>query len=252
MTEYESLKFYPSGDCAVVMEFENTINPVINRRIREVIYVLEKESIQGIVECIPTYRSILFVYDPTIISYYQLIARIKDADEKRKESILPLPMVTEIPTIYGGEYGPDLEHVAKHAKLSVDEVIEIHSSTNYLIFMLGFTPGFPYLGGMSNRIATPRLKVPRERIVGGSVGIADNQTGIYPIDSPGGWQLIGRTPLKLFEQKRQEPVLLKAGNYLRFVPISIDEYRKIEEEVKQDIYIANTYPLEIGGEQNRN
>ena len=144
--------------------------------------------------------------------------------------------VVEIPTIYGGEYGPDIEFVAEHNNISIDEVIEIHSSRNYLIYMLGFTPGFPYLGGMSEKIETPRLKTPRTKIPAGTVGIAGKQTGIYPIDSPGGWQLIGRTPVKLYDPFADPPVLLNSGDYLRFVPIDETEYKSILKQIEENKY----------------
>jgi len=141
--------------------------------------------------------------------------------------------VTEVPTIYGNEYGPDLEFVAKHNGLTPEEVVQIHAGTAYLIYMLGFMPGFVYLGGMSPKIATPRLETPRIKIPGGSVGIAGSQTGIYPAESPGGWQLIGRTPLKLFDPYRQPPALLQAGNYVTFVSITPQEFARIKGEVEQ-------------------
>lgn len=149
---------------------------------------------------------------------------------------LPPAMVVHIPVCYGGEYGLDLETVAKHNGISVDEVINIHADTDYLIYMMGFTPGFPYLGGMSEKIATPRLEVPRRKIPVGSVGIAGAQTGVYSMETPGGWQLIGRTPVRLFDSSKQNPILLQAGNYVRFVRITEAEYQMIEAEIKQGIY----------------
>jgi len=137
--------------------------------------------------------------------------------------------IVEIPVCYGGEYGPDLEIVAKHNQLTADEVIKIHSDELYLIYMIGFAPGFPYLGGLSDKIATPRRQSPRLKIPAGTVGIAGNQTGVYPIETPGGWQLIGRTPLKLFNPESSTPTLLKAGNYIRFIPISPNEYEQLLE-----------------------
>lgn len=211
------------------MEFGNEIHPQNNRCIREVVHMLEAEKIKGIIEWVPTYRSILIIYNPLIISYKKLIECLQELEKKKKGTDLPPPFVIKIPVLYGGEYGPDLEKVAAHNNLSEEEVIRIHSEKEYLIYMLGFTPGFPYLGGMSEKVATPRLKKPREKIPAGSVGIAATQTGIYPIDSPGGWQLIGRTPVRLFDPENKEPFLLKAGNYLKFVPISVDRYRKIEQ-----------------------
>lgn len=126
-------------------------------------------------------------------------------------------------------FGIDIKNVASYNNLTVDEVIKIHTSREYLIYMLGFTPGFPYLGGMDERIATPRLEVPRTKIYGGSVGIAGSQTGVYPIDSPGGWQIIGRTPLKLYDENREEQILLRAGDFIKFVPITLDEFIEIEK-----------------------
>lgn len=241
---YREARYLPSGDCALIMELGNEINPEINRRIREICYLIEKEEIEGVVEWVPTYRSIMIVYNPLVIEYSRLVNRLKGIEKESGEASFPPPLVIEIPTVYGGEFGPDIEYVASYNGLNVEDVINIHSSTNYLIYMLGFTPGFPYLGGMSSKIATPRLETPRERIPGGSVGIAGNQTGIYPIESPGGWRLIGRTPLKLFDTRREEPVLLKPGNYLRFKPITREEYGEIREQVEAGTYSVRSYPLE--------
>ena len=132
---------------------------------------------------------------------------VKAGEEKKK--------VYEIPVCYGGEYGPDLENIAEHAGLSVEEVIKIHSSRDYLIYMLGFLPGFCYLGGLDERIHTPRLANPRIKISAGSVGIGGSQTGIYPLDSPGGWQLMGMTPVKTYDPEREVPILVEAGDYIR-------------------------------------
>lgn len=245
---YKKTKYIPSGDCGIVMEFGNEISVDINRKVREVVNSLEKEKINGIVEWIPTYRSIMLIYNPSIISYKQLLDRIKILEERHeKESFAP-PLVVEIPTVYGGSYGPDINYVAEYNNLSEEEVIKIHSGEDYLIYMLGFTPGFPYLGGMSGRIATPRLKNPREKIIGGSVGIAEKQTGIYPIDSPGGWQLIGKTPVKLFDPEKGV-FLLKAGDYIRFLPIDEKEYTEIEREVTKDKYKVKKYPMKKVGDQ---
>jgi len=141
--------------------------------------------------------------------------------------------------------GPDIENVAAHNKKTVEEVIKIHTSEEYLIYMLGFIAGFPYLGGMSKEIATPRLKSPRVKIDGGSVGIAGEQTGVYPVDSPGGWQLIGRTPLKLYDAEREKPVLLEAGQYIKFKSITQEEYDRIAKEVAENTYEYVVYDKEV-------
>lgn len=208
---------------------------------------LESNKIEGIVEVVPTYRSLMIHYDALTIGYDDLVKKLKSLEDKLEDISLPEPEVIVIPTVYGGEYGPDIENVAQHNGIAVEEVIKIHSSKEYLIYMLGFTPGFPYLGGMDEKIATPRLKSPRTKINKGSVGIAGSQTGIYPIDSPGGWQLIGRTPLKLYEPNREVPILLKAGNYIKFAPISESEYKVIEESLNNGTYKYKTYIKKNGG-----
>ena len=188
---YKQTKYLAAGDRALVMEF-GTPSEEINRKIRSM--ECDRKVPNGRhSETVPTYRSLMIHYDPIMDTMPFRQARSLEEQSNR-------PAVTrtyEIPTLYGGEFGPDIENVAKHNNLTVEQVIEIHTSRDYLIYMLGFTPGFPYLGGMDERIATPRLSTPRTKINAGSVGIAANQTGVYPIESPGGWQLIGRTPLKL-------------------------------------------------------
>ena len=155
---------------------------------------------------------------------------------------IPPSDVLEIPVLYGGEMGPDLAFVAQNAGISEEEVVKIHTSTEYLIYMLGFTPGFTYLGGMSDKIATPRLKQPRVKIPAGSVGIAGKQTGVYPVDSPGGWQLIGRTPVKMYDPDREVPILPQAGQYIKFKAVSQAEYDKIAEEVAKGTYKCASWP----------
>jgi inhibitor of KinA len=155
---------------------------------------------------------------------------------------MPLMEVVHIPVCYDVEFGVDLSYVADHNGLDHDQVVEIHSNTAYLVHMIGFLPGFPYLGGMSERIRAPRLETPRVKIPAGSVGIAGGQTGVYPIDSPGGWRIIGRTPVKLFDMDRRDPALLKASQYIKFEPISRDDFFQIEEAVK-----TGSYELKVTG-----
>jgi len=173
---------------------------------------------------------VLVCYDPLITDYDLLSSRL----EKLSKTVAPGKKsggrLVEIPVCYGGESGPDLSFVAEHAGRKEREVIYIHSSRDYRIYMLGFLPGFPYLGGLDKRIHTPRLTAPRTKIPAGSVGIGGEQTGIYPMESPGGWQLIGRTPLKLFDVNGAEPPLYEAGDTIRFIPITSEEYHKIRLE----------------------
>jgi KipI family sensor histidine kinase inhibitor len=228
----EGTRYLAAGDAALVVEFGDLIDPAINRRVRELCLAVDRARPDGVRDLVPTYRSLLVAYDPRVTTFDALRARLADLETDLATTPPPPPRVIEIPTAYGGEFGPDLQLVAEHAGLTVDEVVAIHSGTSYLVYMMGFSPGFTYLGGMSERIATPRLKTPRTAVPAGSVGIAQQQTGIYPVESPGGWQLIGRTPVSLFDPSRHPPVIVEAGDYIRFVPVARDEYTQIQESIR--------------------
>ena len=225
-----------AGDSSLLVEFGKEINPEINGQIASFVQLIREQQIEGIIDMIPTYCSLLINYDPRIILYDDIKNRIQDllkieiAGGERSKRIF------EIPVCYGGEYGPDLELIAKNAGLSEEEVIKIHSGTDYLIYMLGFLPGFTYLGGLDERIHTPRLPNPRIRIEAGSVGIGGSQTGIYPLDSPGGWNLMGKTPVRTYDPNRDPAILVEAGDYIRFVPIDEDEYKRIADLVERNEY----------------
>lgn len=242
---YEQARFLPMGDCALVMEFANEISKEVNARIRQTTKAIEK--IEGVIEVLPTYRSITIFYRPDQITYDELVTKLQTIREGNEEGV-SLSRRIEIPTVYGGEYGPDLAYVAQHASLSEEEVIRIHTGTDYLVYMLGFSPGFTYLGGLDARIATPRLESPRVKIPAGSVGIAGSQTGMYPSESPGGWQLIGRTPLKLYDPKKEPPVFIQAGDYIRYVAITESEYAEIEEQVNAGRYQVKMERMEGGAQ----
>lgn len=229
----EGVKLSPSGDCALVISFGNEISEALNLKVRSLKLATEKVGIPGIIEMTPTYCSLMVHYNPLEIGYSILIEKMLEINESLGDIDLPEPSVIEIPTLYGGAFGPDLENVASLNGLTTDEVIQIHASGQYRIFMLGFTPGFPYLGGMDDRIATPRLATPRTKIHAGSVGIAGSQTGVYPIDSPGGWQIIGRTPLALYDPERAEPILLKAGELIKFIPIDQETFDLLSSEASK-------------------
>ena len=234
----QEYKYFPSGDRGIMIEVGREISEDINRRIRQMVYCIRNRSIEGIVEIIPAYNTLLIIYNPIRNTYEELIEQLQKAWETMNEIQLPDQEVIHIPVLYGGIYGPDIDDVAAYNGLTSREIIDIHYGRDYLVYMLGFTPGFPYLGGMSERIATPRLDSPRERIPGGAVGIAGSQTGIYPIESPGGWRIIGRTPIRLFDPKRDSVFLLHAGNYIRFESIDEDTYKKISRKIEKDEYIV--------------
>ena len=219
----------PVGDRAISIDFGQVIDPTINRHIRQTIERIKELQLEGIIELVPTYCALLVEYDAMLYSYSEICNIIEPTlEEGMANTTNELVTVVEVPTVYGGEFGPDLSFVASHNHLSEDEVISIHSGTDYLVYMLGFIPGFTYLGGMDSRIATPRLSSPRTLIPAGSVGIAGEQTGTYPSDSPGGWQIIGRTPVTMYDMSKAQAALLKAGDYVRYVPIDESEFHRIK------------------------
>ena len=218
-------QFKPAGDSALVIIFGDRVDEEINKKVHAVANAIEKASPDWLIEVVPTYTSIYVYYDPLRLGYQEVLETIKPflSVEPKEEK----PRIVEIPTVYGGEFGPDIEFVEKHNGLSVDDVIEIHSKPLYRVYMLGFLPGFAYLGGMDERIATPRLEKPRLKVPAGSVGIAGKQTGWYAIESPGGWRLIGRTPLKTFDSTKSPPSIVHPGDYVKFVPIDEREFWEI-------------------------
>ncbi|MET1248494.1 5-oxoprolinase subunit PxpB [Sporolactobacillus sp. STCC-11] len=234
------MKIEPFGDQAVRVIFGNQIAPEIQLKINQFTLLFDREPFSGFIEYVPAYTNVVFYYNPIIViesgrkdisAQRQVIDYLKnvskrmddcaDNEEKRR--------VVHIPVCYGQDFGPDLEEVAAIHHFSTNEVIERHSAPKYLVYMLGFAPGFPFLGGLPEALATPRRATPRLKIAAGSVGIAGKQTGAYPLDSPGGWQIIGRTPVPLFTPKSDPPTLLSAGDLVKFDPISVQEYMRIKE-----------------------
>lgn len=223
---------YPCGDCAVTLQIGGEISEAVNREVVNVLASLRRVAIPGVCELVPTYSSICIHYDPLVLSYEALLNAIKQLKIQLSEDLAGgSGRIVEIPVCYGGEYGPDLSFVAEHNGLTPEEVVKRHGEGLYLVYMLGFLPGFAYMGGMDESIACPRLTSPRTKIPAGSVGIAGTQTGIYPLTSPGGWQLIGRTPLKMFSiNGEQTTFALSAGDRVRFVPITEETYREMEAD----------------------
>ncbi|CAB5111928.1 Allophanate hydrolase 2 subunit 1 (EC [Olavius algarvensis associated proteobacterium Delta 3] len=226
---FEKAYFRIAGDCGLLVEYGDAIDPAVNQKVRSMAIVVQNNMPDGVREIIPTYRSILIYYDPLITNPAMLKETLTDLESGLSEIKIPPPKVVEIPVCYGGDYGPDIEHVAQSHNLTLQEVIDLHSEPEYLIYMVGFTPGFPFLGGLPEVLHTPRLKTPRTLVPRGSVGIANGQTGVYPIASPGGWQLIGRTPISLFSPERSSPILYQAGDRIRFKPTSPSDYQRLSD-----------------------
>lgn len=230
--------FLHSADSAVTVSFGNEISEEINSCVTYLADKIAVKNIDGVVETIPAFSSLTVIYDPLKISSAKLIRKIKRLIPKKSISSSAKKTVYKIPVCYDGDFAPDIKNVMAHNALTKDDVIKLHTSRRYLIYMLGFLPGFAYLGGMDKRLVTPRLDSPRQEIFEGAVGIGGEQTGIYPVASPGGWQLIGKTPIKVYDKNRENPILYKAGDYIRFYSVSYDEYLVIEEQVKNGTYVV--------------
>lgn len=227
---YPSARYMPFGDNALLIELGNTINMELNKKVLCLSKAIEKTEIAGVEEVVPTYRSLLVRYNPLKTTYEQLVFQIKDIEETLQTTNTKTKGKTIIvPVVYGEEYGPDLAFVARFHRMTEDEVVKLHSNREYRVYMLGFVAGFPYLGEVPDEIATPRLETPRLKVPAGSVGIAEKQTGIYPCEAPGGWRIIGRTPLKLFNPNNQPPTIMEPGDIVKFEPISKEEFETIKQ-----------------------
>lgn len=229
MTKPDILTIEPLGDRALVVHLGSEIDLPTFRAVRSLAAQLAATPLEGMIEIVPAFTTITIYYDPLRTTEERLRSSLGVLAERLDSLPPPEPRIVEIPVCYGGEFGCDLEFVAQQAGLAPGEVIAIHAEGEYLVHMIGFAPGFPYLGGMSPRIAAPRRGSPRLKIPAGSVGIAGDQTGIYPLETPGGWQLIGRTPLALFRPHENPPTLLQAGDLVRFVPITPTQFRELSE-----------------------
>jgi inhibitor of KinA len=227
---YARARFRLAGDRGLLAEYGEGIDPEVNHKVRSLAALLDRDPLPGVAEIVPTYRSLLLVYDPMVTDPARLESSLGALEVRLPEIRIPEPRTVTIPVFYGGECGPDLAFVAASHGLAEEEVVRLHAEPAYPIYMIGFTPGFPFLGGLPEALHTPRLETPRTLVPAGSVGIANNQTGIYPVASPGGWRLIGRTPLRLFDPEREEPFLYRAGDRIRFRPISAGEYRRLSGE----------------------
>ena len=223
---------YLVGDRGLLLEFGDEISREINEKVRRMVLAIQAEAVGGIVETIPTYRSLLVIYNPVILPIQGLRERLTQIEEGLQQTPLHEPGLTRIPVVYGGIYGPDLEAVAKYHQISPEEVIQLHCSKPYLIYMVGFMPGYPYMGELPQALVTPRLKTPRLSVPKGSVAIAQRQTGIYSMESPGGWQILGRTPVELFDPGKDPPALLQMGDFVQFYPVDEKEYEEWRTQQK--------------------
>lgn len=227
---FESLRILPFGDAALTVELGETIDPAVNDRVLALADRIRTAGWLGIVDIVPTYRSLTLHLDPQIIDPATITAQVRSLARSMPSAAPHRGRELTIPVLYGGAYGPDLEALADFARLSVPAVIREHSAVRYRVYMLGFSPGFPYLGTVPEVLAMPRLATPRPMVAAGSVGIAERQTGVYPMASPGGWRIIGRTPLSLYRPDRDQPCLMTPGDLVRFVPVDEVTFARMVRE----------------------
>ncbi|ATY57173.1 TPA: 5-oxoprolinase subunit PxpB [Staphylococcus argenteus] len=220
----------------IMIYFKNEITEVTYHNVMSMMRWISEKNISEIQDIVPSYRAILIYFDDQAITASKLIENLEltKFNDKNIIDVNQHKRIIKIPVLYGGMFGPDIEEVAEYNQISTKQVIEKHTSRPYLIYMLGFMPGFPYLGGLDESLHTPRRSEPRLKIKAGSVGIANNQTGLYPLDSPGGWQIIGRTPVTVFNSKRNPMTLYEAGDWIHFYEIDEKQYKQIEKNISED------------------
>ncbi len=229
--------FQPMGDRCVIIEFESRVDPEINARVRSVAEYLLTHPIEGVVDVVPAFTTVAVHYRPEALAnslpqetpYRRLCRSIESALADGVARTHASAHVVEVPVCYGGEFGPDLDEVAVQSKLTPQQVIELHAASKHQVYMLGFAPGFPYLGGLDPRLEMPRRATPRTKVPAGSVAIAREQSAIYSIETPGGWNILGRTPLRLFTPETDPPCLLLPGDNVRFVPITAEQFKRMQE-----------------------
>ncbi len=226
-------RFCPVGDCALLAEFGTVIDPHINDQVLALYHAVSAAAFPWVKELVPAYGSLLIQYDPMKITYRKFVKKIEALCSGFSYEKKNPPHTVEVPVCYEGEFAPDMKNVEDHTGLSAAQIIQKHAQKPYRIYMMGFLPGFAYLGGLDPVLHTHRLETPRTKIPAGAVGIGGEQTGIYPLDSPGGWQLIGRTPLRPYDPHRIPPFLYGAGDEIRFVPITEKQFWLIWEEGKR-------------------
>lgn len=249
MTEaglYPRPRLRPLGDAAIRIGIGEGIDPSVHRRVRAACLALDRARLPGVLECVPTYEAVTVFYRPYVARYADLEGAIEATLADLREGEVPAGRRFTLPVRYGGPWGPDLDSVASSRGMSPEEVIEVHQGAAYRVYLIGFAPGFPYLGGLPERLWTPRLETPRTSVPAGSVGIGGEQTGVYPLETPGGWRIIGRTPVPLYDPARTPPALLAAGDFVRFRSVATEEYRDVEDRVSRRTYAVESEPEEGG------
>jgi KipI family sensor histidine kinase inhibitor len=221
------VRFLPAGDLAVSVELGDEISREVNARVLALEYLIQQKGLAGVLETVPTFRSLLVYYDPFVVGYDELVGSLTALIPEARSEVLPPARTVEIPCCYGGDLGFELDAAAAKIGLVADEMARLHASADYYVYFVGFTPGLPYMTGMPERLTIPRLETPRTKTPAGSVGIGGTQCSIYPVESPGGFWVLGRTPIRLYDPASPDPILLKAGDHVRFRAITRAEFDAI-------------------------
>lgn len=229
---YSEPKFLPAGDLAVSVELGDEISREVNARVLALEYLIQQKALAGVVETVPSFRSLLVYYDPLVVGYEELTAALRVLLSQARSDVLPPARTVEIPCCYGGDLGFELDAAAARLGLTPEEVVGLHAGADYHVYFVGFTPGLPYMTGMPDRLTIPRLETPRTRTPAGSVGIGGVQCCIYSVESPGGFWVLGRTPLRLYDPTTLDLILLQAGDRVRFRPVDRSEFDAIETLVR--------------------
>lgn len=233
-----------TGDSALTVEFENEISIAVNQKVHALVRELEAEPIPGIVEAVPTYRSVMVYYRPEVIRHRELRARILERLSRCHTGTGNVKEVIELPVCYGGEFGPDLREVAAHDGMTPEEVIRRHSENLSFVYAVGFSPGLAYIGSPAPTLTIPRLRTPRVKIPRDSIVVWESQTVTVPFDQPCGWHIIGRSPVHFYDARRRQGSFLRAGQWVRFVPVDRGEYERIRRET-----VAGTYQARLEREE---
>jgi len=236
VTIWPEPRLLPCGDRAVSVELGDEVNRELNARVLALEYLLQQRALPGVGETVPSYRALLVYYDPLVIGYEALGATLRELGAKARPEVLPPARTVELPCCYGGELGFELEEAARKIGLAPDEMARLHAGSEYYVYFVGFTPGLPYMTGMPERLTIPRLTNPRTKTPPGSVAIGGVQCCVYSIESPGGFWVLGRTPVRLYDPTAADPILLRAGDHVRFRPIDRAEYDAIAALVEAGRY----------------
>lgn len=244
MNKIEDIIFFPMGSRAVLITWQEEVNPHLLQKLLDVKANIQHEEGNDIWEVITTYNSLLIHYKENIQDFDNEVSQLKATIATTKENKHDQQKIYYLPVCYDKKFGLDLEEITAQKEINISTIIELHTSPTYTVYFTGFLPGFPYLGGLSEKLYFDRKKNPRKRIPKGAVGIGGNQTGIYPSSSPGGWQLIGNCPVNLFNISNQPPCLFKPGDQIKFESISVNEYQNIQSEIKNQTFHLKSEPCQ--------